>query len=151
MKSYAVQVHLYGSVAVVTLCARTDRTGGPASLRSLIQALAGIGSGVDSLVLDLDCAPHPVPADALAAIDRWAAGLEITLVILTPRNRRPKTRPPEGAALRAAPVDHARTDALGPLADEALVRQLQRVLGARALVHQAAGIRQARHHAHPCS
>ncbi|MEV6202461.1 hypothetical protein AB0M64_21130 [Streptomyces sp. NPDC051771] len=117
--------------------------------------LADIGTGIGSVVLDLDCAPYPAPGDALATVDTWAAGRGITVVALTPSLR------PTGAggvrragvpALRAAPAGLAEHDVLGvPSADEALVRQLRRVLGVRALVHQAAGIRQARRQAHPCA
>ncbi|MFD0268555.1 hypothetical protein ACFVGY_18575 [Streptomyces sp. NPDC127106] len=152
MKSYAVQVHRYGSVAVVTLCARTDRADTAACLERLAHVLTGIGAEVGSVVLDLDCAPYPAPVDALDAVDAWAAGREITVVALTPSYRRTGTRRPSAPSLRAVPAGLAEGAALGPPGGEAApARQLRRVLGVRALVHQAAGIRQGRHRSHPCS
>ncbi|MER7538380.1 hypothetical protein ABTX77_26860 [Streptomyces sp. NPDC097704] len=151
MKSYAVQVHHYGSVAVVTLCAWTDPADGPTCPEPLVQILSGIGAGVGSVVLDLDRAPYPAAADALATIGTWAGEREISVVALTPGDRGTETRRSGTPAVRAAPINLTRSHAPGPSDDEALVRRLQRALGVRALVHQAVGIRQARHRAHPCT
>ncbi|MEV7618421.1 hypothetical protein [Streptomyces sp. NPDC089799] len=156
MRSYTAQVHLYGSVAVVTLCARRAGADVTVCLAGLVRVLSGIGADVNALVLDLDCAPSPAPGDALASIDSWAAEREITVVAFSPSSNPMGTRPPgtlrPGApAVRAAPAGPAGGGTRGPPGDEAAPARLRRDLGVRALVHQAAGIRQARHQAHPCS
>ncbi|MFD0372293.1 hypothetical protein [Streptomyces sp. NPDC127114] len=151
MKSYMVLVHLYGSVAVVTLCPKTGPAGGAASAERLLQALAGIGAGVGSVVLDLDCAPRPALAEAMSAVDACAAQREVTVVALTPGRAPSGGHRPGAPALRARPAGPADGD-FGPRGDGAApVRRLRRVIAARALVHQAAGIRQARHRSHPCA
>lgn len=152
MKSYAVQVHLYGSVAVVTLCSTAaSRVDGGTCLEHLVQVLDGIEDCAGSVVLDLDRAPRPALVEALAVVDAWAAERGITVVALASGHRRTGTRRPSAPALRAAPVGFAEGVVLGPSDDAAApVRQLRGGIGVRALVHQAAGIRQARHHAHPC-
>ncbi|MFJ8214971.1 hypothetical protein [Streptomyces sp. NPDC096033] len=146
MRSYTVQVHLYGSVAVVTLCAGPGRVGGARSVEGLLRVLAGLGAGVGSLVLDLDCAPFPAPAQALATVHAWAAGQEVAVVTLAPAEG------PYGECRPGVPVLRMGLAAGGAWGDEAApVRRLRRHVAGRALVHQAAGIRQARHQAHPCS
>ncbi|GAA0290539.1 hypothetical protein GCM10010302_31370 [Streptomyces polychromogenes] len=157
MQSYVVQVHLYGSVAVVTLCARPDPShpfGHAAAGDALASALTRLGAGVDSVVLDLDCAPDPALGEALASVDAWAAGREVTVVILAPA---PGTTPGPGSGRGGPPgVPVLRTGppgaGLAGAGDEAApVRRLRRAVAGRALAGQAAGIRQARSRAHPCS
>lgn len=67
---------------MVTLCASRDRVDGAACLGRLVDALAGIGADLRRMVLDLDCAPYPAPANAVAAVDAWAAEREVTVVAL---------------------------------------------------------------------
>ncbi|RSS46501.1 hypothetical protein EF912_27455 [Streptomyces sp. WAC07061] len=153
MTSYTVQVHLYGSVAVVTLCAGPDRAHA-GSGEDLVWALDELGKGVVSVVLDLDCAPAPAPARALAAVGAWAAGRDVTVVVLAPagtsgaRFARGGARWPGVLVLRTGPAGAG----LAVARDEAVVVQgLRRAVAGRALASQAVGIRQARGRAHPCS
>ncbi|AWZ09181.1 MULTISPECIES: hypothetical protein [unclassified Streptomyces] len=151
MNPYAVQVHLYGSVAVLTLCAGRGSADNGASLNNLLRALEAVEGSAGSLVLDLDHAPYPFPADALAAVDAWAVEREITLVVLSPP-RRP-TGMPRTSSPGPRPAAHlANGRPRGAPDDEpSLARELLRILGIRALVHRAAGVGEARHEAHPCS
>ncbi|CAL9576845.1 hypothetical protein SUDANB120_04967 [Streptomyces sp. enrichment culture] len=151
MESYTVQAHRYGSVAVVTLCAAAHRVDGAVCRDRLLRVLSGIGPGVGCLVLDLDRAPSPAPADALAAVDTWAGGRRITVVALTPSAHAAGTPRPGGVALRPAAAGAARGTPGSRAEEAAPARQLRRVLGVRVLVFRAAGIRQARTGAHPCS
>lgn len=153
MSSYAVQVHLYGSVAVVTLCAKAGHADGAACLERLAHLLARLGVEVGSLVLDLDRAPYPTPSGALDAVDAWAAGRQVTVVALAPSNFHAGAHQPGTPLLRPAPVGPVRGATLvAPPSDEAApAQQLRHVLGTRVLLYQAAGIRQARHRSHPCS
>ncbi|MCF3179953.1 hypothetical protein IPZ70_08350 [Streptomyces polychromogenes] len=151
MTSYTVQVHLYGSVAVVTLCASPYRVGSAGSVEDLLRALTALDAGIASVVLDLDCAPDPAPARALATVDVWGAGREVTVVVLAPVGAVPGS----GRGLRpGVAVLRAGEAGAGPqgAGDEAApVHRLRRAIAGRVLVYQAAGIRQARSRAHPCS
>ncbi|MEU2264748.1 hypothetical protein ABZ557_31805 [Streptomyces sp. NPDC019645] len=133
---------------MVTLCASRDRVDGAACLGRLVEALAGIGADLRRMVLDLDCTPYPAPANAVAAVDAWAAEREVTVVALglTPSYRLGGVRWPGAPVLRAALAGLARGDT-GGMGDKELapLRQLRRAFGARALVQLAAGIRQAHH------
>ncbi|MER5730775.1 hypothetical protein ABT084_21005 [Streptomyces sp. NPDC002138] len=150
MKSYATHVHLYGSVAVLTLCAKPAAGDGATCLERLAHALEGITGSAGSLVLDLDRAPCPAPVDALAAIDVWAAEQAITVVALASSRRCVGRRRSATPALRTAPAGLAPYSALRDAGVEAArVQQLRRDMGVRVLVRQAAGIRQARHQARP--
>ncbi|MFD6888030.1 hypothetical protein [Streptomyces sp. NPDC059957] len=136
-------------MAVLTLCAGACSGDSATSLESLTDALEGIGAGPGSLVLDLDHAPFPVPADALAAIDARAAKLKMTVVALAPSRQRAGSQQ-VAPALRLAPA--GRVAARGAADGEAaLARELYRALGDGVLIHRAAGIRTARRRAHPCS
>ncbi|MEV4937261.1 hypothetical protein [Streptomyces zaomyceticus] len=75
MKSSTVQMHRYGAVAMVTLCARPSPVSTAAGPAALTHVLDGMGAEVGSVILDLDCAPFPAPADALDVVDAWADGL----------------------------------------------------------------------------
>ncbi|RSS36169.1 hypothetical protein EF912_35675 [Streptomyces sp. WAC07061] len=146
MKSYMVQVHLYGSVAVVTLCASPDLAGRAGSVEGLVRALGELGAGVASVVLDLDCAPDPAPAPVWDAVDAWAAGREAAVVVLAPA---PGSGGGPGVpVLRTGPAGGGPSGAGG---EAAVVRRLRRAVAGRALASQAAGIRRARNRAHPCS
>ncbi|MFZ3474284.1 hypothetical protein ACODT3_04695 [Streptomyces sp. 4.24] len=151
MTPYAVHVHLYGSMAVLTLCAGRGSADEAASLDNLLRALAAVEGSAGSLVLDLDHAPHPFPADALAAVDAWAVEREITVVILSPP-RRPTGRPRTSSPGPRPAAHLAQGRPRGAPDDEtSLARELLRFLGVRTLVHRAAGIGEARREAHPCS
>ncbi|MFJ8130095.1 hypothetical protein [Streptomyces hydrogenans] len=143
MQPYTVRVHLYGPVAVLTLCAGPDRVGGAWPGEGLAGVLAGLGAGVGSVVLDLDRAPVLVSAQASAAVAAWAAGRSVTVAALTSAQDSDGVLRPGLPELRAVPG--------GRRSDEAArARRLRRVVAGRALVQQAAGIRQARGLAHPC-
>ncbi|MFJ7157029.1 hypothetical protein ACIQUQ_19045 [Streptomyces sp. NPDC101118] len=150
MTSYTVQVHLYGPVAVVTLCASADRSGSAGSVEDLPGALAGLGAGTASVVLDLDRAPDPAPARVLAAVEAWVTGRDVTVVVLAPG-----PVPGSGRGRHHVGVPVLRMGWAGGLpgsGDEAASAvRLRRGVAGRALAQQAAGIRQARHRAHPCS
>ncbi|MER7537573.1 hypothetical protein ABTX77_22715 [Streptomyces sp. NPDC097704] len=102
VKSYAVQVHRYGSVAVVMLCVMAERADGEVCLERLVDVLAGTGARVGHLVLDLDRAPYPAPADALATVGAWAARREVPVVALTSSNRPGGVRRPCAGHRRAS-------------------------------------------------
>ncbi|MEW2412488.1 hypothetical protein AB0953_01970 [Streptomyces sp. NPDC046866] len=152
MQSYTVQVHLYGSVAVVTLCATLDPVGHAGCAEVFVRALDGLGVGVASVVLDLDCAPDPAPAQVLDAVDAWAAEREAAVVVLastlSARFARGGGRRPGVPVLRMGLAGGTPSGAAG---EAAVVRGLRRAVAGRALASQAVGIRRARNRAHPCS
>ncbi|GAA0299396.1 hypothetical protein GCM10010302_42440 [Streptomyces polychromogenes] len=147
MRSYTVQVRLYGSVAVVTLCALPDPSHPfrhAAAGDALASALTRLGAGVDSVVLDLDCAPDPALGEASASVDAWAAGREVTVVILapapgpTPGPGSGRGGPPGVPVLRTGPAN----DSLAGAGNEAApVRRLRRAVAGRTPVPDRCGLR----------
>ncbi|MGR4879463.1 hypothetical protein ACIPUC_08530 [Streptomyces sp. LARHCF249] len=137
MKPYTVHYQLYGTLAVVTLCAARDRNprrGNPV----LAAALAALPAQTDSLVLDLDHADGTA-ADGLIAVRDWARVHGAFLTVLG------------GAAAGAAAPSVRSVRPGGDGGTSARSLALRREMGERVVAQWALGIRRARRGVHPCA